>query len=724
MMNLANTKSQLAKLMATENITVQHKNAPTASFDVKNRVLTLPILKDDLSVNIYDLMTSHEVGHALWTPEDGWHDAVCAKGPKFKTFLNIVEDARIEKKIKIKYPGLAGAYRGGYKELLDMDFFGLKGVDIEAMPFIDRVNLHFKLGTLVNLKFEGEEAEWIEKIGATDTFEEVMALTEELFEAEKEKAEQQLEEEMEQQAQFGQNDDDQDEEETETDGQGDAGEEEENDYASSAPGDMTEEFGDETGEGSGEFDYDEEFDDEEIDEMPVDAEELMGGDTDENQRANEGQLTKDNGRDIEYMMFGTQNKADDFVIPYKKVIKWFGECILENSTKVEIAEKTKNWRANNQKIINYMVKEFEMKKKADEFKRAKVSKSGELDMKKVFGYKFNDDLFKKVTTVQGGKNHGFVMYLDWSGSMASQMAGTIDQLLNLVMFCRKVKIPFEVYAFSDAVSRSQMFGEAMAPKNVPAFKDKHLYAYDSRECALITLFDSAMSLNDFNSMIGNMMVLRECLSNGRYYRFNIPSDMQLGGTPLDTALLMAPDVIEKFKKKTKAQIVNFVVLTDGDSHSCGLYDSEAEYMRSYYSSYRTDQFVQDTVTKKTYKVQSRGITPCLIEAIGDRCGVNTIGFYLVDNRPREIRSAFSQNGIWNVDIKEFRKAKFKEVTTAGYDSYFILAGGSDMVTGTDEGLDVGADASKAKIRSAFMKAASAKTANRVLLGRLMDRVAA
>jgi hypothetical protein len=38
-----NSKDQLAKLMATEDITVRHSTtAKTASFDVKGRVLTLP----------------------------------------------------------------------------------------------------------------------------------------------------------------------------------------------------------------------------------------------------------------------------------------------------------------------------------------------------------------------------------------------------------------------------------------------------------------------------------------------------------------------------------------------------------------------------------------------------------------------------------------------------------------------------------------------------------
>jgi len=72
-------KSLLAKMLATENIHVVHKKMPTAYFDTKNRELGLPILKE-MNGDIYDLMTLHEVGHALWTPEDGWHSSANKKG--------------------------------------------------------------------------------------------------------------------------------------------------------------------------------------------------------------------------------------------------------------------------------------------------------------------------------------------------------------------------------------------------------------------------------------------------------------------------------------------------------------------------------------------------------------------------------------------------------------------------------------------------------------------
>ena len=39
-------KDRLAKLLATENVTVRHSSAAkTASFDIKERVLTLPVLR-------------------------------------------------------------------------------------------------------------------------------------------------------------------------------------------------------------------------------------------------------------------------------------------------------------------------------------------------------------------------------------------------------------------------------------------------------------------------------------------------------------------------------------------------------------------------------------------------------------------------------------------------------------------------------------------------------
>jgi len=94
-MSLVDSKSILAKLMATENLIIEQKNVTTASFDVRNRILTVPILDNNISSNLYDLFMGHEVGHALYTPLEGMLQA--RKDNLQSSIVNVVEDARIER---------------------------------------------------------------------------------------------------------------------------------------------------------------------------------------------------------------------------------------------------------------------------------------------------------------------------------------------------------------------------------------------------------------------------------------------------------------------------------------------------------------------------------------------------------------------------------------------------------------------------------------------------
>ena len=120
-------KDNLAKLLATENLIVEHKQVPTACFNVESRVLTLPMW--NASDNVYDMLVGHEVGHALYTPREEW------KKDKYKNvppdFVNVVEDARIEKLMKRRYAGLSKSFYKGYKELHVKDFFEIQSRDID-----------------------------------------------------------------------------------------------------------------------------------------------------------------------------------------------------------------------------------------------------------------------------------------------------------------------------------------------------------------------------------------------------------------------------------------------------------------------------------------------------------------------------------------------------------------------------------------------------------------
>ena len=105
------TKSQLAKLIATENIEVQHNKVRTASFDTLNRILTLPLFKQQ-SGDVYDMLIAHECAHALWTPSDGWKEI--ADDKELRSYVNVLEDCRIDRMIQKKYPGVVKNYINGF----------------------------------------------------------------------------------------------------------------------------------------------------------------------------------------------------------------------------------------------------------------------------------------------------------------------------------------------------------------------------------------------------------------------------------------------------------------------------------------------------------------------------------------------------------------------------------------------------------------------------------
>ena len=174
-----NQKDQLAKLMATENITIVHKPIPTAYFDVKNRILACPTFKDDISDELYDLFMGHEVGHALNTPYEGLHNAL-TKNKTLKGYLNVVEDVRIEKAIKNKFQGLRKSFYTAYNELMEKDFFGLKGKDLNTLSCIDKINLITKCGSRVQIELTDQEQKFLDMAEACVTWEDVEVCAEEI----------------------------------------------------------------------------------------------------------------------------------------------------------------------------------------------------------------------------------------------------------------------------------------------------------------------------------------------------------------------------------------------------------------------------------------------------------------------------------------------------------------------------------------------------------------
>ena len=117
------------------------------------------------SNGVIDMLVGHEVGHALYTPDTEWWKEV--KVPQ--QFVNVVEDARIEKLIKRRYEGLNKTFYNAYHELSDRDFFEIENKDLDELNLADRVNLHFKIGHFVDIDFDIEENLLVSKIAVSYT---------------------------------------------------------------------------------------------------------------------------------------------------------------------------------------------------------------------------------------------------------------------------------------------------------------------------------------------------------------------------------------------------------------------------------------------------------------------------------------------------------------------------------------------------------------------------
>jgi hypothetical protein len=142
-----------------------------------------------MSTDLYDLLVGHEVGHAWETPAEGWHNALNGQKRGFKSYLNVVEDARIERCIKSRYPGLRSCFYKAYKGLADKDFFGIAEREISTLNLIDRINLHFKIGPFLAVPFDTEEQFYIKQIENLSNWDDVVRVATELYNRRKQELE-------------------------------------------------------------------------------------------------------------------------------------------------------------------------------------------------------------------------------------------------------------------------------------------------------------------------------------------------------------------------------------------------------------------------------------------------------------------------------------------------------------------------------------------------------
>ena len=720
------TKEVLAKLMATENIDVVHENSQTASFDVKNRKLTLPMW-ENMRKETYDHLVGHEVGHALYTPTQEWMDIVNTKGEGFRTFLNVVEDARIEKLIQRRYPGLRHPFIKSYRKMLADGFFGKDADEVDTFKLIDRLNVYFKCGASIGVAFSDEEKVWVKEIGEAETFEEVIDITNRLYQEAVEDQQKQMDsmQEMILQMQNDQSeeDDDQDDYDFSYDEDGDE-DQDQSDYVDG------EELDD--SEHQKPFNYDQSSQSSDVNDFEPFSE------TDKNLNKNISENYNAND-DLEVRTVKLSNEpVEQFIIGYDNIIAEFNKEYVDCAN---VGQKLlKEFMLNNKKTINYMVKEFEMRKSALAYSRATISKTGVIDTVKMNNYKFNDDIFRKMTVLPNGKNHGMIMIVDWSGSMHDDLRNTIDQLLNMIMFCRQVNIPFEVYSFTDYARYDNRSHNKEKYLKYLAKVEKDDLIYEEN-FSLIRLFDSKMNSQKLNKMASILLGVANYYNNRykpadcRDESYGISPSLQLGGTPLAETIMATIQIYKNFKNKYKCDIVNTIILTDGEGDYIQVIDDVngkkekgcvRRYTKSHWSSSDRRLYILDPVTKVKRSVNSSiEVSNTLLKMFRDITGEKIIGYRILPSRKNNFIRDYGSHGqraSYNRSSIAWEKIKSEKWITIpgyGYNEFFGILGGQNLSTNSGS-LEIDSDASVAKIRTAFKKSRQGNTQSRAMLNKFIE----
>ena len=679
----------LAKLLATENINIVRGRVSTASFDIKNRVLVLPQWKN-MTSELEQMLIGHEVGHALFTSREKYGKVFEKQNRHLRGYANVIEDARIEARMKERYPGLRKTFLQGYQTLRDRDFFEIKNRDLNEMILIDRINLYFKLGFNCGVTFTPEEKEYVDRVERCKTEEEVLELSAEIYKFSKEQKERSMgdlgfaegEEEEDDQAErvFGESDEDP----TDIDA-GDASDESDRPYY-----------------GDVEDGVDPELQPETLDAL-------------ESNLAN----STDTSLKVEYFEpeFEFSVQGNDVIVPYARVISELKGSI--ESEQLLSSSKVKKFKASSSPIVNYLIKEFEMKKSATAYKRAKIAKTGNINVNKLYAYKMKDDIFKQVLTVKDGKKHGMVFLLDWSGSMSNNIAETVEQVINLAMFCQRAQIPYQVFAFTDGY-----IDESYDRYGIGGYKCKNANGFGSDGTfKLLEFFSSKMTNSEFNIMISLLL--------NRAWRF---PNYGLNGTPLNEATLYMVSHLQKFKEQFQVEKLSLITLTDGEGSALGHSSRktlDGIVYEQNYTRIRIKSILRDPITKKEYLMgeDSNSQVSAIRSLIRDRLDCKLVGFYIISNNVRET-DRFVKNNMRIEDVNErrnmaekiqrsIRSSKYYVAKMPSYDEFYLLSALKIQEHDIDE---VNSDMTAASISNKLTKMMNSRKMSRVVLDKFISQV--
>jgi|TARA_A100000164_G_scaffold159312_1_gene141251 hypothetical protein len=306
-----------------------------------------------------------------------------------------------------------------------------------------------------------------------------------------------------------------------------------------------------------------------------------------------------------------------------------------------------------------------------------------------------------------------ILLLDWSGSMQKHILATTEQLINLTMFCKKINIPFSVYAFMNN------HRETKDDYSQSGFKVTGNSIRPDASTKLVQLFTGKQSKIDFTRTA--QILHRAAMYFGGYYNWrrgdsyedeSVPSisgDYYLSSTPLNESLVAMDHVIKKFKTDYKTDKLSLVTLTDGASNSMH-HPKSGELHLKLNGKY---------VPAHSYWRDKRDFTSVMLKYLKKKYNLQLIGFYLV-SKYRELQ--YMLRVPYNKEMlarKMFSKDKFIADYDTAYDVYFYVNSGtkvSNKVFETDS-------TNKRSLKKMFMSGMKNRINSRVLLQNFIKRIA-
>ena len=693
-----NSLSIFARALATENLSFAFdKEAKTASFDVKTRHLIMPMW--NVSETVQTMLVAHEISHALWTPYEQSKtlmEQAEADGyilPLLQRICNVIEDVRIEKKMKDKFPGTRRDFFLGYKEINDLDLFGIKKADLTKQNIVSRLNIHYKWGVpgFIGVPFADHELGLVDEVDACETFEDAFVLAKKIYNLpEMEETVQKVKDELDK---------------------------------------MKTEVSDDKGE---------------------EMESMI--DTDIPGPGKKG---------------GSTSFSPTVVIPE---IKDLSKAIISTDQMIALFDNAnasypsvdidgyRKFVRESDGYVRQLVAQFERRKAADEIRKERPKQTGQLNLDRLHQYRTHDDIFLSKIVKQDGKNHGIVFLIDFSGSMGHTIRNCVLQVMQLVSFCEKAKIPFEVFGFTDIcvtlLPEDRKDFEAWCKKNPNKYQSdyRHANGIEIVGSQVNALSHGQARLLSIASSRDNAEK-REKLLAHFYHTFVMgtrPRPFGMNGTPTVEAVAYASQFIRDWVTANNIQIPTLMVVTDGSPN--GIYRGEVagckdEDQNIYNIGQNGSLTVVDKITDTITVVRERDMqnvcvgNACvgmMLNALRTKFNARLVGMYVVDDKTlhegtfrnfcvsSKERETLGWSAINESPRYKAAKEQFNEGciilhpdTFPGYDSYFLVRTPKPV----EDAEAIAESGTFTKVKNQFIKTMAKRSGSRVFLTRYVDIVA-